>query len=88
MFRYYSIHTDPIRVTVVGEHSEGVLKIAVSRCSNKDNFYRKKGRLIAEGRLAKGKVFAYIPMEECNVPKFVDIATKLANEVKRTKKIY
>jgi len=88
MFRFYSTHTDPVRVTVVGEHSEGVLKIAVSRCSNKDNFYRKKGRLIAEDRLHKGKVFALFPMETCTVSRFVALASDIANNVKRTKKVY
>ena len=88
MFRFYSNPQEKIRVSVVGEHSDGELRIAVARCSNKDNFYRKKGRMIAEGRLAKGKIYAHIPMEECDVSTFVRIASKLAEEVKKTKKIY
>jgi hypothetical protein len=88
MFRFYSNPQEKVRVSVVGEHSEGMLKIAVALCSNKDNFYRKKGRTIAEGRLAKGKVYTTIPMENCDVKTFVSKAILIAEEVKRTKRIY
>lgn len=88
MFRFYSNPAERERISVVGEHSEGVLKLAVARCSRKDNFYRKKGRAIAEGRLAKGKLHSAIPMESCDTHTFVTIATQIAEQVRFTKKIY
>jgi len=62
MYRFYSEPNQPVRVTVVGLFVDGWLYTAVSRCSNKDNFIRKKGRMIAEGRLVKGK---YIKPLKC-----------------------
>lgn len=88
MFRFYSSPQEATRVSIVAEHSEGVLKIAVARCSKKDNFFRKKGRLIAEGRLNKGKVHTTIPMDECDIQTFLAYAKIIAEEVKQTKRVY
>jgi len=86
MYRFYSNPQEGTeRVSVVGEHSEGVLKIAVSKCSKKDNFYRKKGRAIAEGRLNKGKLFTTINATSMNVKTFVEIAKKVSAEVITTR---
>jgi hypothetical protein len=87
MFRFYS-NPEAVRVTVVGEHSDGEWRIAVARCSNKDNFHRKKGRMIAEGRLAKNKIYARVPSEDATSTNFVRMAKHFAEEVKLTKKIY
>lgn len=90
MFRCYS-NVDPdskIRVSVVAEHTEGVLKIAVSRCSAKDQFIKKKGRAIAEGRLLKGKLYKIIPMQECKVKDFMKVAEEVFKEVKKSGQIY
>ena len=81
MYHFYSNSTDGNRVSVAGQHSEGVLKLAVSRCSNKDNFVRKKGRLIAEGRLLKGKLHSEYPMEVCDIQRFVEIAKNVSKDV-------
>ena len=81
MFTFYSLSTDPERITVVGEHKEGVLKLAVSKCSLKDRFVRKKGRLIATGRLAKGITFATVAMENCDVKTFVAVAMEVIDKV-------
>lgn len=43
------------RVSVVGEYADGYLVVAVSRCTSKDVFNKKKGNIIAEGRLIKAK---------------------------------
>lgn len=89
LFRFYSNpEQSQNRVVVIGEHSEGVLKIAVSRCSKKDNFIREKGRAIAEGRLAKGKLYQIIQANEMNVETFVEHAKRIAKEVETTKKIF
>lgn len=84
MFRFYSkpTETNP-RVCVVGEHSEGVLKLAVSRCSTKDHFCKKKGRAIAEGRLSKGKLCKEIRMNECDIRTFLDNARVVATVVSK-----
>lgn len=61
MSKQYIFHSrhDRNRVTVVGEQREnGEFVFAAARCSNKDNFSRKRGRKIAEGRLAKGHIIA------------------------------
>lgn len=89
MFRFYSNPSEAkTRVSVVGEYSEGVLKIAVARCSEKDHFVRKKGRMIAEGRLAKGKTYEEIPLAECDIQEFVRVAKSISKEVTKTKQIY
>lgn len=94
MFRFYSKSTETkSRVAVVGVHSDGVLSIAVSRCSSKDNFMKKKGRKIAEGRLANGlkadtkknTLYAQIPMEACDVKNFLQIAHQTAKTVDESK---
>ena len=86
MYRFYSNPTDTskVRVSVVGEysHEDGILKIAVSRCSKKDSFIKKKGRAIAEGRLYKGKLYDKItfptpPSSE----EFIEHAKLIAKEV-------
>lgn len=79
-FRFYG-EPGPNRVTVAGEHQNGVLRLAASRSSAKDRFTRKRGAAIAEGRLAKGKVIAEIPMEECSGVAFVRTAQAVINAV-------
>lgn len=84
MYRFYSRPTGTnIRVSVVGEHSDGVLKIAVARCSKKDHFVKKKGRTIAEGRLKKGKYYQKIQMRKCNISTFVSLAKAIAKHVSK-----
>ena len=72
------------RVSVVGEINEetGMLNLAVARCSSRDNFCRKIGKTIAEGRLKKEKCYTQIPVTKDFSPKnFVEIAKKVAEEV-------
>lgn len=79
-YRFYG-EPGPNRVTVAGQFQNGVLRMAVSRSSSKDRFTRKRGAAIAEGRLAKGKVVAEIPMAECNGPAFVRAAQEVISAV-------
>jgi hypothetical protein len=85
MFRYYSPNYYYNRVTIVGEHKDGKLKLAASRCSNKDNFSRKVGRELAEKRLQEGKIIAEIPMLACNSKLFVQFAISMADVVRDNK---
>ena len=94
MFRFYSKSTETkSRVAVVGVHSDGVLSIAVSRCSHKDNFMKKKGRLIAEGRLQNGlnpeakrnTLYGQYEMNECDVQTFLTHAKAISKLVDETK---
>ena len=77
------------RVTVVGQFDKGILKIGVARCSKKDNFSRKHGRLIAFGRIAKGKLALALPIV---VPPsnsdFIQIALSIAHSVDEDFKVY
>lgn len=90
MFRFHSrpVENTRVRVTVVGEFSEGKLKMAVSRCGKKDNFSRKRGRAIAEGRLKKGLTYRSIDMANCTTHDFVEVAMVISEEVKNSMKVY
>lgn len=85
MFRFYSKENP--RVAVIGNFTNGKLEISVSRCGKKNNFSRKIGRTIAEGRLAKGILYDTIEKESITTNEFVEIANKIANEVAFSKKI-
>lgn len=73
------------RVTFVGNFTDGVLKIAVARCSKKDQFIRRKGVQIAEGRLSKNKLVFSQEMPNCTGAEFVEISKSLVGEIVRTK---
>lgn len=88
MFRFYSKTPTSTRVTVVGEHSDGMLKIAVARCSRKDRFIRAKGRKIAEARLMADEIIALIKLTKCDVHSFVNIAKTIAEEVAKTRTVH
>jgi hypothetical protein len=86
MYRFYSSPSESskVRVTVVGEYDvkDHALKIAVARCGRKDNFIKKKGRAIAEGRLVKNKL--YYTYDVTKAPKseeFVSLAREIAISV-------
>jgi hypothetical protein len=81
MYRFYSNPANTRRVAVVGSHENGILKIAVAICSPRDQFRRKKGRMIAEGRLKANKVYTSIPIASCDSEQFVNIASALSHEV-------
>ena len=87
LFRFYSSPNNTSRVSVVGIHENGVLKIAVSRSSEKDHFIRKKGRMIAEGRLAKGKIHSQYNLPGCDIQEFIRYAKNIANDVLLTKQV-
>jgi hypothetical protein len=85
MYRYYSKPINGNRITVVGEYQDGILKLATACCSKKDQFMRKKGRSIAEGRLAKNKIMDIISLDYCSGNDFVDFAQALSMKVAATK---
>jgi hypothetical protein len=87
MYRFYSNPAETNRVTVVGNYVDGNLSLAASRCSNKDQFMRKRGRTIAENRLEKGKVIVTLPIKDFTIKDFVENATELAYHVKKNPKI-
>ena len=88
MYRFYSNPKEEgqTRVVVVGDYSDNKLKIAVSRCSQRDSFVKIKGRHIAEGRLNKGKLFSITPMNVCDSNIFVQVAKAIAKTVNKTKR--
>jgi hypothetical protein len=83
MFTYNSpfINQNKPRVTVVGEISENFLKIAVARCSSKDNFTRKKGKELAINRFNEGKYYMVIKLEKATTRKFVSVARMVAANI-------
>ena len=89
MFTFYSKNSENQksneRVTFVGTFSEGILKIAAARCSKKDQFARKKGFLIAQGRLNKNRLLFSQEMPVCSATDFVNIAKTLVENVIKTK---
>ena len=89
LYRFYS-NSKKNRVTVVGACNNGYLKIATARCSNKDQFVRRKGRAIAEGRLLKGKLFTSIPMvgDVCSTEIFIEHAKLVVDRVNQTKQVW
>lgn len=84
--RPFIFHSDQddftgIRVTVVGDYTDGVLKVAASRCSPEDHFARKIGRDIALDRLNKDKLITSIETGDMSNNKFISIANAVADSV-------
>ena len=75
------------RVSVVGEHKNGMLQIAAARCSAKDQFSRKTGRAIAKARLEDNKTYVSIPVEKCDISLFLLVAQGVSQNVLKTKKV-
>ena len=52
-------------ITAVCEYNDQAmcLEVGMAVCSNRDNWNRRKGNMIAKGRLDKGRLFASIPMK-------------------------
>lgn len=68
------------RISVAGRVNGDSIEVAVAKCHINDNFTKKMGRLIAEGRLRKNKVMDSITIEEgASVRKtFIEMAPILA----------
>jgi hypothetical protein len=88
MFRCYSPHyfthsrVNPLpRVTVVGEHKDGVLKLAAAKCSLDDRFVRKVGREMAEKRLKEGKHVLEVKVQKCNSEMFHNYANVVIEDI-------
>lgn len=81
MYHFYSKPEFNVRVAIVGQYNNGVLKLAASRCSRKDQFVKRKGRAIAEGRLAKNKLCKEITLSECRICDFINIAKELSKDI-------
>jgi hypothetical protein len=83
------------RVSVVGEYADGHLIVAVSRCTTKDAFNKKKGNMIAEGRLIKAKkrgeynttFTARFKTEDESVKFFLETAETVSNTMAEKKSI-
>lgn len=82
MFRYYSTPDEAsVRITVAGEHSDGVLRLAVARCSPKDRYVKVLGREKAEKRLSIGLLYDKIELKECDAKTFVAFAKKAVMDI-------
>lgn len=87
MFIYYSDKNSKNRVSVVGTHENGLLKLGVARCGKKDNFCRKTGRTIAEGRLRKGNIFTKVPIDTCRTEDFIRHAKAVVDNVEKDPRV-
>ena len=88
MYIVYSKPNSSVRVAVVGTYNEGVLTCAVARCSNKDNFSKKKGRELAEERLTKGNYYQRVQLDSCDAKQFVNIANGIIKQVETSPIVY
>lgn len=81
----FIFHSSPdisgVRVTVVGNYVDGVLNLAVARCSEKDTFVKKHGRDLAINRLSSGIYTYSLKSEEMSVKRFVGAARAVAYAV-------
>lgn len=79
---FHSKHTSnrAPRVTIVGINDNGTMKFAAARCSKKDQFNRKKGRIIATGRLQTEKIVHSAPIAQDPFP-FYEIAKDLSSKI-------
>ncbi len=84
IFIYHSPHFIKPRITVVGEYHDGLLKFAVARCSLKDRFVRKTGRLIAMERIVNGDVFLVLKTRNPNSEIFHEYANVITNHIWNT----
>lgn len=83
LYRYYSNPAWGHRMTIVGELQNEVLNIAIAITNVKETFVRKIGRAIAEGRLAKGRIYSSIEFpgkSKIMSEDFVKIAENIAIE--------
>lgn len=83
LYRFYSNPTWGHRMTIVGELRDEVLNIAVAITNEKETFVKRIGRAIAEGRLAKGKIYSSIKLPgktKIMSEDFVKIAENIAIE--------
>ena len=87
MFGFYSLPEDRNRISIVGEHKDGILKIAAARCSTKDRFCKKTGREIATKRLKEDNLLLSVNIEKCEGRLFLNMAKVLIEEINRNPKI-
>lgn len=72
------------RVTVAGEFSEDgrTITLAASRCSDRDQFTRKSGRIKATGKLkSKKSVTIVVDPDQDRAGTFVDLAATICQYV-------
>lgn len=81
IFHSNSNHPSGIRVTVIGDYTNGVLNISVSRCSSKDAFVKKTGRKIAMDRFNEGDFTTSFASEEMSLARFIGAACAVGDAV-------
>lgn len=81
----YVFHSRPnstgVRVTVVGQNVNGELKLAASRCSEKDAFVKSIGRFKATERLSVDNLIATIDFQKPSLNRFIGAADAVAEHV-------
>ena len=83
MYNFYSSKDSTNRLSFAARHQNGVLEVAVARCSNKEHFVKRRGRAKAEGRLNGGKLFLTKKMEECSPKEFVETIAPFIEQIEQ-----
>lgn len=87
MYIYHSSPLDRHRVTVVGQYVDGQFHYATARCGRHDHFARKKGVMIATGRLKKHKVVIIGGPSTDTPANFMKGANEIASYLQRHSKV-
>ena len=87
MEKIFYLHSKPQqgkpRFTIAGQYNGTTLNFSVARCSEKDQFEKKRGRLISAGRLRVGKLHTQsFSNEDRGGNTFVKNALEILKELK------
>ena len=79
LFFYPEVKSNGRRATIAGiiDDSNNQLRIGIAECSPKDQFTKKKGRMIAAGRAASKHALQVVELSEHPTVQFVEIAKSL-----------
>lgn len=80
----YYYHSKPEegtnRITVAGQWNNGILDLAIAKCSKRDQFKKEMGRTISQSRLFKGKIYKSVLVDQFTGKVFVEAARAVAKE--------
>lgn len=80
---YYYTEPGKNRISYAGRYEDGLLEVAAARCSDKDEFSKKKARWILDGRLALDKLLAVREIAECKTEDFIKVCQEYTEELQK-----
>jgi hypothetical protein len=88
--KIYYYHQKPtsngVRTTIMGVLKSGTFYLTASRCSNKDQFNKAKGRKQCEERMKQQKFLKTFKLSDISAPIFVPLAKEWSEKVSNNKK--